>query len=82
MRKPLHNTKKGFGIALTLGFIVLLMLPAFTSLAQGPGDPGGDPDAGIPVDGGISALLIAGVGYGVAKYRKHLKKASNNQQPE
>jgi hypothetical protein len=56
------------------GFFTLLFIlfiqPAF---AQGPGDPGGGDDGDIPIDGGISLLLVAGVAYGSKKvldYRK------------
>lgn len=37
-----------------------------------PGDPGGDPD-GIPIDGGVSLLAAAGVGYGIKKIIDHRK---------
>ena len=43
--------------------IIIFMLPAIVH-AQGAPDPGGDPD--VPIDGGLSLLLAAGVGY-VAK---------------
>jgi hypothetical protein len=39
------------------------VLPLIT-LAQGPVDP-----EDTPIDGGLSLLLAAGVGYGVKKYR-------------
>jgi hypothetical protein len=41
------------------------------TLAQGPPDP---QDA--PIDGGLSILLAAGVGYGVKKYREKKKMKS------
>lgn len=44
------------------------VLPFF-AMAQ---DPGGGPDA--PIDGGLSLLVAAGVGYGVKKYRDSRKK--------
>ena len=38
-------------------------------------DPGGDPDAGVPIDGGLSLLVAAGVGYVVKKgYDKRKKE--------
>ena len=40
-------------------------------LFAGPGDPG-CPDC--PIDGGLSLLLAAGVGYGVKKYRQRKVK--------
>ncbi|MBS4044494.1 MAG: hypothetical protein KGZ59_11830 [Chitinophagaceae bacterium] len=57
-------------------FIILLfalVLPIL-SIAQGPGDPGGDP--GVPFDGGLSILLAAGAAYGIKKVK------DNNQQKE
>ena len=46
----------------------------------GGGNPGGAPGGAVPVDGGLSLLLAAGVGYGVKKAynsRKHKVKAEN-----
>lgn len=47
---------------------------AFSDLSaaveNGP-DPGGDP---TPIDGGLSLLLAAGVGYGAKRLRKNRKK--------
>lgn len=37
-------------------------------------DPGGGADAAVPIDGGLSILLAAGVGYGVKKIRDERKK--------
>lgn len=53
--------------------VVNIVLP-FVVMAQDPGD---NPDA--PIDGGVSLLLAAGVGYGVKKYRdgRKLKKNSH-----
>jgi len=34
-----------------------------------------DPPEDTPIDGGLSLLLAAGVGYGVKKYRDSRKKA-------
>ena len=42
--------------------LVLIIFP-FILLAQDPGDPGGDP--GVPIDGGLTLFIAAGVGYGV-----------------
>ncbi|MEO6721242.1 MAG: hypothetical protein ABIN67_12805 [Ferruginibacter sp.] len=58
-------------------FLVILLfsfLPQPTK-AQGPTDPAGDPD--LPIDGGVSILIAAGVGYGVKKYRDERKKLLN-----
>lgn len=51
-------------------------------LAQ-PGGPGGDPDAEIPIDGGIGLLIAAGVAYGAKKaYDKREKEKRSAQNPE
>ena len=67
-------------------FLALLALLLTTELpAQNGDDPGpppvdgngpGDPDEEVPFDGGLSILLLAGVGYGAKKaadYRKALQ---------
>jgi hypothetical protein len=48
----------------------VLLLPVLVH-AQGPSDPGGDPD--VPIDGGLSLLIAGGVGYGVKKMRAKKK---------
>ncbi len=48
-----------------------LALP-FLALAQGAPDPND-----VPIDGGLSVLLAAGVGYGVKKYRDGRRKINN-----
>ncbi|WP_421878597.1 PID-CTERM protein-sorting domain-containing protein [Marinoscillum sp.] len=54
---------KHISIFLFLGLSILLMVPAF---AQGA------PPA-TPIDGGLSALLVAGGAYGLRKIYKHRK---------
>ncbi|HPH89856.1 MAG TPA: hypothetical protein PLZ68_03505 [Ferruginibacter sp.] len=49
----------------------LLFIPAI-GFAQ-LGDIAPDPDA--PIDGGVGALLAAGIGYGIKKYRDGKRKA-------
>lgn len=60
-----------------LKFIVILviLLIKVNIYAQGPSSPGFDPDISpsVPVDGGLSLLVLAGVGYGIKKNRE--KKA-------
>jgi len=53
-------------------FIVALCCLSKSALAMG--DPGDDTD--IPVDGGLSILIAAGVGYGIKKLRDERKKKS------
>ena len=57
-----------------LVMICFLGLPMIT-LAQGPPDP-----QDIPIDGGLTLLLAAGVGYGIKKYRDSKKNQDNKSQ--
>lgn len=56
---------------------LLLVFIAMVAVAQdNPGDPGDDPGL-IPIDGGLSFLLAAGIGYGAKKaydFRKGMKR--------
>ena len=58
--------------------IVILSLTALAAHAQGPIDPGPDPDS-APIDGGLSLLVAGGVGYGVRKIREKRKKQQAEQ---
>ena len=54
-------------------YLLLLTLMLNFTLARGmqaddPGLPGTDPD--VPVDGGVAALLVAGVVYGIRKIKQ------------
>lgn len=53
-------------------FALLALLPAIC-MAQMT-DPAVDPDA--PIDGGVGALVAAGIGYGIKKYRDGKRKAN------
>jgi hypothetical protein len=52
--------------------IVFVLLSSYAAIAQP--DPGDDPD--VPIDGGVSFLLIAGTAYGAKKIHENRKKAS------
>ena len=54
--------------------ILLIVLFSPILLKAEPLDPGSDPD--VPIDGGLSVLFAAGVGYGIRELRK--KKAEKN----
>ena len=63
MRKILKSL-----LVLAVFMIILICLPVIAH-AQ-PSDPNCDPlDPSCPIDGGLSILLAAGVGYGVKKIR-------------
>lgn len=53
--------------------VVSLLMYVPSLLAQMPGDPGTDPDE-IPIDGGLSLLIAAGVAYGAKKAYDKRKK--------
>ena len=54
-------------------FVLTLCCWSKSSIAQFA-DPGGDVDT--PIDGGLSILIAAGVGYGIKKVRDERKKKS------
>lgn len=65
----------------TLLFIAIISCTC--TLVQGaPGDPGDDPDpapTNAPIDGGLSLLIAAGVGYAAKKrYDKRKKEDAND----
>ncbi|MBX2920433.1 MAG: hypothetical protein KF741_14450 [Ferruginibacter sp.] len=47
--------------------LLVLLIPTIV-FAQGPPDPND-----VPIDGGLSVLLVAGAAYGVKKYRDYKK---------
>ena len=58
-------------ITLSIIMVICCFLP---SLVFAQGDPGGDPDVTVPVDGGLSILAAAGVAYGAKKIKEYRKK--------
>ena len=68
--------------ALLLCFITIL--PTLLLFAQG--DPGGDPDLspdnGVPLDGGVSLLVVAAIGYAAKKGYDKRKKTKAAQEEE
>ncbi len=65
----------------SIHFLVTLFittcLPLLSS-AQGGGLPPAPAD--VPIDGGLSLLLAAGVGYGIKKYRDQRKKQNHDKE--
>ena len=55
--------------------VLFAAFSAFPVICNAQGDPGYDPDA--PIDGGISILVAAGVGYGLKKANDQRKKNKN-----
>ena len=57
-------------VLLSVVLVVMICLPSLVH-AQSLPDPG---NADAPIDGGVSILIAAGVGYGVKKVKAHRKK--------
>jgi hypothetical protein len=60
-------------------FVSCALMIAFFSIpsimyAQPPGFGGGDDVLDVPLDGGLSVLLAAGIGYGAKKIKEKRKK--------
>ena len=54
-----------------MGVLVIILMPSIVMAQMGGGC---DPSApGCPIDGGLSALLAVGVGYGIRKVRQARK---------
>ena len=71
------NTKNKIRTLLTVTFLSCAL-----SLVQAQGDPGGDPDpnpTNVPIDGGLSLLIAAGVGYAAKKRYDKRKKDNANE---
>ncbi len=59
---------------------VLLTIPFLHAFAGSPSSPGGE--IGAPIDGGISLLVAAGIGYGAKKVKDARKKAKQDMGKE
>lgn len=67
--------KKAVKMFVLLSSVFLLIIVTSNKIsAQTLPDPTTDPDQGIPLDGGLSLLVAAGIGYGVKKVRDNRKK--------
>jgi len=62
-------------IAMLIGVINLLPLAAKAQIFGSE-----DPDA--PIDGGVSVLIVAGVGYGIKKAKENRKKKIEEKENE
>lgn len=71
------NIKKNF-IKGALFVAAIAFLP-IVSFAQ-PDPPGPDPDEPLPIDGGVSLLVAAGVGYGAKKLHDAKKRKQENKE--
>ena len=72
----MSNKKIQFLIMSVVMIFIICIIPHLAS-AQPPPPDCTDPDK-CPIDGGLSVLLAAGVGYGVKKYRESRKGMQKN----
>ena len=62
--------------------VLMLVFCFLPSLVHAQPDPGGDPDATVPIDGGLSFLAAAGVAYSVKKIKAYRKKKEESNKAE
>ena len=61
-------------LSATVMMIIFCLLPSLVNAQVDPGcDPQVDPQC-VPIDGGLSLLIAAGVGYGIKKVRDSRKQ--------
>jgi hypothetical protein len=78
--KTKSNSRSLYMLAFMMILIVLVcLLPNIVSAQVGPPCVNPD-DPGCPIDGGLSVLLAAGVGYGVKKYRESRKPVADKME--
>ena len=49
---------------------IFFVLIGFVTYAGEPAPPGPPPPVGLPIDGGLSFLIISGVAYGIFELRR------------
>lgn len=59
------------------GIFLLLVVGFAMAQVAPPPPPAAPPGPGVPIDGGLTILAAAGIGYGAARYRK--SKRSKNK---
>ena len=69
--------KTNGGRQLLMSLMIFIVVGLIPNLALAQVTDPGCPDC--PIDGGLSLLLAAGVGYGVKKYREEKKRVINNE---
>ena len=76
----LTSNKKRFLKNSLFTLLMIVLVLALPMLSNGQVDPppgpvgGNNPDANVPIDGGLSLVIAAGVGYGAKKIRDYNKK--------
>lgn len=63
-----------------LSYVVLLLFIfiLLPELSHAQPDPDCPPDVICPIDGGLTALIAIGIGYGIKKIRYHKKPGSSS----
>ena len=74
-----NNRKVKFFMIMTVVILLVCFLPHIGWAQPVPGDPPPPPctnpdDPACPIDGGLSLMIAAGVGYGVKKYKRLIGK--------
>jgi hypothetical protein len=59
--------------------VILVLLICVPSIVHAQPDPCVDPDLQCPIDGGLTALLAIGAGYGIKKYRDARKSIPDDE---
>lgn len=75
-----------FAVALFMVAVCLQPLTVQSQISTPPTDDSGsdfsNPDAEVPIDGGLALLLAAGAGYGVKKYRQNRQQSLQEKNNE
>jgi hypothetical protein len=71
-------TKNNKKIVLSIIVLFIIMVVPMLASAQVDGEPP-NPEGAVPLDGGLSLLVAAGVGYGAKKLKAKRALASSNK---
>jgi hypothetical protein len=61
--------------------LTVIFFTCICTFVNAQGDPGDDPDPSVPIDGGLSLLIAAGVGYAAKKGYDKRKKDKSEDYP-
>lgn len=66
-------------LKILLTAVILVCALGYAPSLKAQPDPGPDPDTDVPIDGGVSLLVAAGVAYGAKKAYDKRKKGQQEQ---